>query len=91
MVVDPDRACADYQRRGIQRIADTPDAMPYVTFCNLANLHAALRGELLEVIEVHLKRVGGDPTLDHADAAAFLAAFQPMIDKALRRRAAMTG
>ena len=30
--------------------------------------------------------VGGGPTLDYADAAAFLAAFQPMIDMALRRR-----
>jgi hypothetical protein len=26
--------------------------------------------------------VGGGPTLDHADAAAFLAAFQPMIEMA---------
>jgi len=85
-VVDPASACADYQRRGLRRIAGTLDAVPYVTFCNLANLDAALRGGLLEIIEVHLKCVGGGPILDHADAAAFLAAFQPMIDMALRRR-----
>ena len=28
-VVDPASACADYQRRGLQRIADTVDAVPY--------------------------------------------------------------
>jgi hypothetical protein len=60
--------------------------VPFVTMCNLANLNAAMRGGLLEVIEVHLKCVGGGPTLDHADATAFLAAFQPVIDMALTRR-----
>ena len=60
--------------------------MPYVTFCNLANLDAAMRGGLLDVIEVHLMCVGGGPSLDHTDAAAFLATFQPLIDMALRRR-----
>ena len=45
-VVDPASASADYQRRGLRRIADTLDAVPYVTFCNLANLDAALRGGL---------------------------------------------
>lgn len=85
-VVDPGSACADYQRRGLQRIADTLDAVPFVTMCNLANLNAAMRGGLLDLIEVGLLAVGGGPTLDFADAAAFLAAFQPMIDIALRRR-----
>ena len=84
-VVDPASLCADAQRRGLRRIADTLDAVPFVTFCNLANLNAAMRGGLLDVIEVHLKCVGGDPTLDHADAAALLARFQPMIDMARRR------
>ena len=46
-VVDPASACADAQRRGLQRIADTLDAVPYVTMCNLANLNAALRGGVL--------------------------------------------
>ena len=63
-VVDPGSACADYQRRGLQRIADTLEAVPYVTFCNLANLDAALRGGLLDLIEVQLMSVGGGPTLD---------------------------
>jgi len=44
------------------------------------------RGGLRDVIEVHLLAVGSGPTLDHADAAAFLAAFQPMIGAALKRR-----
>jgi hypothetical protein len=85
-VVDPASACADYQRRGLRRIADTLDAVPYVMMCNLANLDAAMGGRLLEVIEVHLMCVGAGPTLDHADAAAFLAGFKPMIDMALARR-----
>jgi len=85
-VVDPASLCADAQRRGLSLIADTLDAVPYVTMCNLSNLNAAMRGGLMELIEVRLKCVGGGPTLDHADAAAFLAAFQPMIDMALRRR-----
>jgi hypothetical protein len=46
--------------------------------CNLANLDAALRGGLLALI-------GAGPTLDYADAAAFLAAFEPLIEKARRR------
>ena len=84
-VVDPASPCADYQRRGLQRIAATLDAVPFVTMCNLANLNAAMRGGLLEVIEVHLMCVGAGPTLDFADAAAFLAGFQPMIDMARKR------
>ena len=84
--VDPASACADAQRRGLQRIADTLDAVPYVTFCNLANLDTALRGGLLDLIEVRLMCVGGGPTLDYADATAFFAVFQPMIDMALARR-----
>ena len=61
--------CADYQRRGLQRIAATLDAVPFVTMCNLANLDAAMRGGLLDLIEVRLMCVGGGPTLDYADAA----------------------
>jgi hypothetical protein len=59
--------------------------VPYVVYANLANLNAAMRGGLLDVIEVHLMAVGGGPTLDFADATAFLAGFQPMIDMARAR------
>ena len=74
----------------LQRIAATLDAVPFVTMCNLANLDAAWRNRLhgmtfLSVIEVHLMTAGGGPTLDHAGAAAFLAAFQPMIEMARKR------
>ena len=48
-----------------------------MTMCNLANLDAAMRGGLLDLIEVGLLAVGGGPTLDFADAAAFLAGFEP--------------
>jgi hypothetical protein len=84
-VVDPASPCADYKRRGLQRIAATLDAVPFVTMCNLSNLNMAMRGGLLEVIEVHLMCVGAGPTLDFADATAFLTVFQPMIDMARKR------
>ena len=60
-VVDPASACADYQRRGLQRIADTLDAVPFVTMCNLSNLNTAMRGAVLDLIEVQLMCVGGGP------------------------------
>ncbi len=85
-VVDHASACTDYQRRGLQRIASTLDAVPFVTMCNLANLNAAMRGGLLDLIEVGLLAVGGGPTLDFADAAAFLAGFETVIEKVRRRR-----
>ena len=84
--VDPASLCADETRAGLKRIAETLDAVPYVTMCNLANINAAMRGGLLEVIEVNLMAVGGGPTLDYADATAFLAAYQPAIDMALARQ-----
>jgi hypothetical protein len=85
-VVDPVSPCADYKRRGLERIATTLDAVPFVTMCNLANLNTAMRGLLLDLIEVRLMCVGAGPTLDFEDATAFLAGFQPMIDMALARR-----
>ena len=84
--VDPASPCVEETRAGLKRIAATLDAVPYVTMCNLANINTAMRGGLLEVIEVQLLAVGGGPTLDYADAAAFLAAYQPAIDTALARR-----
>ena len=54
--------------------------------CNLSNLNTALRGGVLNLIEVQLMCVGGGPTLDYESAAEFLAAFEPMIEKARRRR-----
>jgi hypothetical protein len=47
-----------------------------VTFCNLAKLDTALRGGLLDLIEVQLLAVGGGPTLDFESATAFLATFE---------------
>jgi AmiR/NasT family two-component response regulator len=39
-----------------------------------------------DVIVIDLENPGAGPALDFADAAAFFAAFQPMIDMALARR-----
>jgi hypothetical protein len=46
--VDPASLCADDQRRGLRRIAATLDTVPFVTFCNLANINTAMRGGLLD-------------------------------------------
>ena len=54
--------------------------------CDLANLNAAMRGEVLDLIELRLMCFGPGPTLDFQDAAAFLVGFKPMIDMALARR-----
>ena len=73
---DPASLCADARRRGLQRIAATLDAVPFVTMCNLANFDKAMRGGLMQIVEVHLLAVGGGPALDYADATAFLAGFE---------------
>ena len=57
---------------GLERIAATVDAVDYVTFCNLANVNAVLRGGSLDLLGVQLMCVGQGPTLDYADATAFL-------------------
>ena len=46
---------------------------------------ADFRG-LLDLIEVRLMCVGGGPTLDYADATAFLAGFGTVIEKVRKRR-----
>ena len=43
--------------------------MDYVPLSNLANLDAAMRGGLLDLIELRLLAVGVGPTPDYADAA----------------------
>ena len=83
IVVDP---ASSETRNGLERIAATVDVVDYITYANLANINTVLRGGLLSVIEVRLMCVGGGPKLDFADASAFLAAFEPMIDMALKRR-----
>jgi hypothetical protein len=44
--------------------------VPFVTMCNLANLNAAMRGGLLDLIEVGLLAGGAGPTLDFAPLEA---------------------
>ena len=41
---------------------------------------------MLDLIELRLLAVGVGPTLDYADAAEFLAGFEPLIEKVRRRR-----
>jgi hypothetical protein len=60
--------------------------VPFVTMCNLANLSAPMRGGLLDLIEVGRLTVGSGPTLDYAEARAFLAGFETVIEKVRRRR-----
>jgi hypothetical protein len=75
----------------LRRIAAKLDAVPFVTMCNMANLDMAWRGRLhgmtfMSVIEVYLVCAGGGPTLDYADATAFLAVFERMVEQAHRQR-----
>ena len=42
----------------LERIAATLDQVPFVTMCNLANLNAAMRCGLPDLIEVGLLAVG---------------------------------
>jgi hypothetical protein len=35
--------------------------------CNLANFDKAMRGGLMQIVEVHLLAVGGGPALDYAE------------------------
>jgi hypothetical protein len=88
-MVDPRSPCAGAHRRGLQRIADTLDAVPFVTMYNLSNLHAAYRNRMgmtiMSVIEVYLMSAGTGPTLDYESAVAFLAGFEPLVEKARRR------
>jgi hypothetical protein len=81
VAVDPASPCEAACRSGLARIAATVDAVDYVTFCNLANVNAAMRGGLLDVLGVQLMCVGQGPTLDYADASAFLAELhQPIFN-----------
>jgi hypothetical protein len=86
-VVDPASLCADEQRHGLRRIAETLDAVPYVTTCNLANLDTAMMKRvgtgLMPIIEIHLHAVGGGP--DFESATQFLAQFDRLIDIARKR------
>jgi len=83
--VDPTSPCAAEHRRGLARIGGTLDAVPFGTMCNLANLDVALRGGLVDLIALRLMCVGAGPTMDYADATAFLAKFEPLIEKARSR------
>ena len=76
----------DQHDQCLERIAATLEAVPFVTMCNLANLDVALRGGLLDLLELRLTCVGAGPTLNYADATAFLAGFETMIESARRRR-----
>ena len=88
-VVDSGSNCADASRRGLKRIADTFDAVPFVMFANLSNIDAAMRTRgagLVSIIEVYLRAVGSGPTLDYADATVFLTQFEPLVTMARKRR-----
>ncbi|MGZ6550771.1 MAG: hypothetical protein ACXVDJ_10895 [Tumebacillaceae bacterium] len=61
-----------------------------MVFANLSNIDLALTRRtgcgLMPIIEVHLLAVGTGPTLDHADAAAFLAPFTDIVETVRRRK-----
>jgi hypothetical protein len=70
----------------LTRIAETLDDVPDVTLFNIATLNEASRGTVMSLMKISLLASGMGPTLDHADAVAFLADFNPLIDCVRRRR-----
>lgn len=88
--LDPASPCITEARSGLKRIADSLDAVPLVTFANLANIDLAMTKRtgsgVMRVLELQLRVVGAGPELDYPDAASLLAVFQPVIDTALKRR-----
>ena len=84
--VDPASPCADETRAGFERIAATLDAVPYVTSLQSGEHRRGDARRLAGRDRGQLMCVGGGPTLDYADAAAFLAAYQPVINMALALR-----
>lgn len=93
--LDPHSTCVGEARAGLKRIADSLDAVPLVTFANFSNIDAALRkrtsSSLIEVVALHLRAVGGGPSLDFENAVTFLKLFEPLIDLAKRRRDQLIG
>ena len=86
--VDPANTSANEHRRGLRRIANTGDEVPFVTMCNLANLEAALRGwparhDQVRLLAVRAGQTWTLPTRRHSSW------FEPMIEAA-RADAAMT-
>jgi hypothetical protein len=70
----------------LTRIAETLDDVPDVTLFNIATLNEASRGSIMSLVKIHLLASGLGPTLDHENAVAFLAEFQPVIDRVRRPR-----
>ena len=85
-VVDPASSCEAACHRGLEWIGATVDAVDYVVFANLANANEGMRGLLLDVLGVQLMCVGQGPTLDYADASAFLAELYQPISELVRKR-----
>ena len=75
-----DRFVADFRERDCATIRRTSTGIALDKL-----LDAALRGGVLDLIEVQLMCVGGGLTLDYESAAEFLAAFDPMIETARKR------
>ena len=85
-VVDPASPCADYQRRGLRRIADDAGRGAVRDDVQSGEPRRGVARRAAGPDRGAADRVGGGPTLDFADAAEFLAGFEPMIEKVRRRR-----
>ena len=79
-------ATVTIDRRSVAKPVSRPRSRKAATVSASAlALHLDCSRTYIEKIEVWLFAVGAGPTLDHADAAAFLAGFEPLIEKARRR------
>lgn len=81
--VDCASPCAEAVRRELRRIGSTLNAVSVVTWLNLRTLDVVTNGAVMATIRAKLLSAGSGPSLDTADAAAFLADFQ-LLTKKLR-------
>ena len=85
-LADPKANCAEAQGRTLKRIAETLDAVPDVMLHNLAVIDEATGGQVMVAAKMYLLAVGSGRTVDYADAAAFLAEFNPLFEAVRKRR-----
>lgn len=84
-IVDRKANCVEAAHRGLRRIAETLDLVPDAMLHYLAMIDDATDGVVMAAVEVSLLAVGSGVAFDYADAATFLASFDPIIALARKR------
>jgi hypothetical protein len=87
--VDPSSPCANEASAGLAKIEATLDQAPFVVFCNLANLDAAIKRTgtgLMPLNELRLMATGAGPSLDFKNATELLAPLANIVEQVRRRK-----